>query len=340
VAMFRCCSSTIMGRSLPCATMPRPCWRLPIGCLAAVIALSVLAGAGSTARANGSPVVRIVVPVPAGGGLDLTARALAQRLAALTGQTHLVENRPGANTAIGSEHVARGPADGRVMLYTGNTLVLNEWLQKTDFTPLDELRAVVQVAVSHYLLVVPAASAVASVQDLRDRAAGPGLNCAAPPGPMSVACEQLRARLGGTVTTVPYPGIAPALTALMGRHVDLMFVNAEAAAVLLQSARLRAIAASSPVAAAGVPLIGQVWPGFLLEGFAGLLVPAGTPTGTVQRINAQVNRVLAEPSFVRFLRDTRQEPAGGTPEHFAAELAGAHRRYGEVIRQLRSERRE
>ena len=308
--------------------------RLPGAWLAAIAAL-LLACAPPAAAAD-EAVVRLVVPAPAGGNLDMTARALAQRLAALTGEPHVVENRPGANTAIGSEYVARAPADGRVLLYTGSSLVLNAWLQKLAFAPLEDLRPVVQVAVGHYVLVVPAASGMASPRDLAARAAGrpQGLNCAAPPGPMGVACEQLRARLGGRVTTVPYPGIAPAVTALLGGHVDLLFVNVEAVEPLLQAGRLRAIAASSALAVRGVPLIAQAWPGFLLEGFSGLFVPARTPSAKVRQINQQVNQVLRDPQFSGFMAETRQQAGGGSPEQFAAQVADAHRRYGEVIRSL------
>lgn len=287
-------------------------------------------------------VVRIVVPAPPGGNLDMTARVLARRLTEVTGDPHIVENRPGANTAIGSEHVARAPADGRTMLYNGSSFVINGWLQKLSFSPLQDLRPVVQVVVGHYVLVASSASGITSVQDLAVRAAqsGAGLNCGAPPGPMAVACEQLRPRLGGKLTTIPFPGIAPAVTALLGGHVDFAFVNVEAVEPLMQGGRLRAIAASSALAAPNVPLIAQVWPGFLLEGFSGLFVPARTPADIVDRINRDVNQVLVEPQFSRFLQETRQERAGGTTEAFAARLADADRRYGEVILKLQGGTRE
>jgi tripartite-type tricarboxylate transporter receptor subunit TctC len=308
--------------------------RTPGAWLAAIAAL--LLACAAPAAVAGDGVVRLVVPAPAGGNLDMTARALAQRLAALTGEPHVVENRPGANTAIGSEYVARAPADGRVLLYTGSSLVLNAWLQKLAFSPLEDLRPVVQVAVGHYVLVVSAASGIASPRELAARAAErqQGLNCAAPPGPMGIACEQLRARLGGKVTTVPYPGIAPAVTALLGRHVDLMFVNLEAVEPLMQAGRLRAIAASSTVAAPGVPLIARAWPGFLLEGFSGLFVPARTPPSRIRQLNRQVNQVLRDPQFSGFMAETRQQAGGGSPDQFAVQVADAHRRYGEVIRSL------
>jgi tripartite-type tricarboxylate transporter receptor subunit TctC len=133
---------------------------------------------------------------------------------------------------------------------------------------------------------------------------------------------------------VPYSGIAPAVTALLGGHVDLLFVNVEAVEPLLHAGRLRAIAASSALAVPGVPLIAQAWPGFLLEGYSGLFVPARTPSAKVRQLNRQVNQVLHDPQFSGFMAETRQQAGGGSPEQFAAQVADAHRRYGEVIRSL------
>lgn len=309
---------------------------------ASAFAFSCLLALPGPAAFAQDQVVRIVVPAPPGGNLDMTARTLARRLTEMTGDSHIVDNRPGANTSIGNEYVARAAADGRTLLYNGSSVVINDWLQKLTFSPLQDLRPVVQVVVGHYVLVASPASGIASVQDLALRAAqsSAGLNCGAPPGPMGVACEQLRARLGGKLTTIPFAGIAPAVTALLGGHVDFAFVNVEAVEPLMQGGRLRAIAASSALAAPNVPLIAQVWPGFLLEGFSGLFVPARTPADIVARINRDVNQVLVEPQFDAFLRETRQERAGGTAEAFATKVADAHRRYGELILKLQGGTRE
>lgn len=277
--------------------------------------------------------MRIVVPAPPGGNLDMAARALAQRLTAITGETHVIENRAGANTAIGTEYVARSPADGRHLLVTGTAVVLNDWMQKQSFSPLQDLRPVIQLSSVTYVLVVPE-SGPASVKELVDRAASrrEGLNCGAPPGPMTMACEQLRERLGGKVTAVPYQGIGPAVTALLGGHVDFMFVNIEAVDSLLQGHRLRALAASSPTGQ--VPLMADLWPGFLIEGFAGVFAPARTPAEKVLQINRQVNQVLAEPRFAAQMMEAGQDPVGGSAEQFTARVIEIHRRYGELIRKL------
>lgn len=302
-----------------------------LGALAIGCAAIVAAGLPS-ARAQDNP-VRIVVPVPPGGNLDTAGRALAQRMAAITGEAHVVENRSGANTAIGTEYVARAPADGRTLLVTGTAVVLNDWMQKQNFSPLDDLKPVVQLSSVNYVLVVPD-NGPASARELLGRAAAKreGLNCGAPPGPMVLACEQLRERTGGKVTSVPFPGIGPAVTALLGGHVDFMIVNVEAVEGLLQGRRLRALAASAPGLQA--PLMGELWPGFLIEGFAGVFVPSRTPPEKVQQLNRLINQVLAEPRFAAQMIETGQDPVGGSVEQFNARMLDIHRRYGDLIRRL------
>lgn len=298
----------------------------------------VLAFAGWTAvvaPALAQQVHRIVAPSPPGGSLDLMARALATRLSA-TGESYVVENRPGGNAMIGTEYVARSPVDAGVVLFSGTSMVIQPWLQSMNFSPMEELQPVIQVASSHYVLVAAPSLPVRTAQDLAALGAQrpQGLNCGAPPGPMFLACEQLRARLGGKFATIPYQGIAPAVAALLGGHVDFVFLNVEAVDKLLESGKLRALGASSAMAGTQAPLFSQLWPGFVMEGFSGLLVPAGTPRERVLLLNREVNRLLAEPQLAAFMRETGQEPAGGTPEQFAQVIQQAHRRYGELVRKL------
>jgi tripartite-type tricarboxylate transporter receptor subunit TctC len=287
----------------------------------------------TSAASFAEEVVKIVVPAPAGGGLDATARVMASGLAAITGASYIVENRPGANTALGSDIVARAPADGRTILYAGSGIVMNPWLQTLAPSPVTDLHPVIHVSNAQYVLVVSAASGIRSVADLQARAATPtGLTCAAAPGPMALACEQLKTRLADKPIVVPYIGIPPAVAAILGGHVDALFVNVESVESLMKSGSVRAIAASARSAAEGVPIIGQVWPGLYLDGFTGIFVPARTPPETVRELNKALNQVFAQPAFRQFMHETRQEIAGGTSEQFARRLATASERYGVVIR--------
>lgn len=290
------------------------------------------------ALADEARVVHIVVPAPPGGNLDATARMLAQKLSAITGELHMVDNRPGANTQIGIEWVARAAPDGRTMLLGGTGVVFLAMVQKFNVSPLDDLAPVIQVSRESYALVVSPGGA-ASIDELERLAASRpgGLNCATAPGVTALACEQLKARLNGRLTVVPYPGVAPAVNAIMGGHADLAFIIGASASRLIQGGSLRVLAVSSRAgipSSAHAPLLSQLWPGFLLEGMSGLFVPARTPDARVAQLNRAVEQVLADPEVGTTMREGGQEPVGGSTLQFAMTLRNAQERWGEIIQRL------
>ena len=307
-----------------------------------VLALSALCIFPSTAQQD-SRVVRIVVPAPPGGSYDGTARILAQRMADVTGESYVVENKPGASTAIGVEHVVRAAPDGRTLVLAGTGMVINSLTQKMSFSPSD-LRPVIAVGFERYALLGSTRLHVTSAKDLEKVAtARPGgLNCGAPPGAMGLGCEQLRARLNGAVTSVPFAGVAPALNALGGGHVDLTIVPIEQAGKLVD-AKLANVLAVSDRAAPGellgstAPLFTDVWPGFVMDSVTGLFVPARTPDVRVQQLNRELAKILSEPDTRKRLQDQGQEPAApDTPDSFARALAHLTSRYDQVVRKLGS----
>jgi tripartite-type tricarboxylate transporter receptor subunit TctC len=279
--------------------------------------------------------VRIVVPAPPGGNLDTVGRLLASRLTVLTGEAHVVENRPGGNTQIGTEAVVRAPADGRTLLYTGTGVSFLSWLQKVNFALLTDLAPVVQVTNEHYVLAVNAALPADNGAQLLEiaRSRDGGLNCAAYPGSSSMACEQFKARLDGRSTTIPFHGLAPAMNAVLGGHADLMFVNVSAAA-RMAGGRMRVLAQTPGAGVAGVPLVTELWPGFLLEGHSGVLAPAGTPPERIRQLNRDLNRVLQEPDVIAVLQEGGQDPVGGSPQRYADSLKRSHAQYGAIVQKL------
>jgi tripartite-type tricarboxylate transporter receptor subunit TctC len=301
--------------------------------------LAISACAGFVVAEEARP-IRVVVPAPPGGSLDGTARLLAQRLGAITGETYVIDNRPGANTAIGTELVIRSAADGRTLLYHGTGIAMMSWLQKTSFSALDDLQPVMQVSIERYAVVVPVTSPARSVRDLERLAASrpEGLNCIGAPGLTTVACEQFKAAMHGRATTIPYAGFAPALQATVGGHADLMFATVDSAMKLVEGGHLRVLAVSQrqglPPMLAQAPLISEAWPEMLVEGFSGFFVPVHTPQARVLQLNRDLNRVLAEPDISAAMRAAGQEPAGGTADQFAHTLTRANRRYGEIIQKL------
>ncbi|MBA2672878.1 tripartite tricarboxylate transporter substrate binding protein [Ramlibacter sp.] len=280
--------------------------------------------------------VRLVVPAPPGGNLDTTARLLAQRLSAVSGEPYVVDNRPGANTQIGAETVVRSPADGYTLLYSGTSLAFLPLLQKVGFSPLADLAPVAQVTREHYVLAVHANSPAGNLAQLAElaRSKDGGLNCAAYPGVTAMACEQLRVRLDGKATTIPFQGVAPTVNAVLGGHADLLFVNSASAAKLVASGRLRVLAQTSGAGLSGVPVLTDRWPGFLLEGHSGVLAPAGTPTARIRQLNRDINRVLQEPDVLAVLGEGGQYPVGGSPQQYGEVFARTYAQYGAIIQKL------
>ncbi|MES2936182.1 MAG: tripartite tricarboxylate transporter substrate binding protein [Pseudomonadota bacterium] len=305
----------------------RHCW---------LAGLAVLALGWGAASAQEARLVRLVVPAPPGGNLDATARLMAQRLSAVSGETYVVDNRPGANTQIGTEAVVRAPADGYTLLYAGTGVAFLPWVQKVAFSPLADLAPVAQVTLDHYVLAVHANSPAGNLAQLVELARGRegGLNCAAYPGATSIACEQLRARLDGKVTTIPFQGIAPTVNAVLGGHADMLFVNSSAVAKLIATGRMRVLAQTTGAGLAGVPVLTDRWPGFLLEGHSGILAPAGTPAARIRQLNRDINRVLQEPDVLAVLSEGGQDPAGGSPQHYGEVFARTHAQYGAMIQKL------
>lgn len=275
---------------------------------------------------------RLVVPVPAGGNFDLVARPLATRLSAATGDNWIVEHRPGAENMIGAEFVARSAADGRTGLIAGVTVTLTPLTRKTALST-DDLRPIAAIVQAGYVLVVAPQSPIATASDLAATAAASpqGLNCAAGPGPLGLGCVQLSRRLGGKVQSIPFQGSASAMTALMGGHVDMFFAPSDVVMKLIETGKLRAIATSPAMPALKVPQFTDIWPGFVMENYTGLFVPAATPEAEVRRLNAAVNGLLADPAFIAAMREAGQEPLGGTPEQFAQRVQRARARYAELL---------
>ncbi len=300
----------------------------------AVLLAAALAAAGPVGAQPDA--VRIVVPAPAGGSLDATARILAQRMTALTGESHVVENKPGANTQIGNEYVARAAPDGRTLLYAGLSLAINPLLQKSAARNLLDLRPVIAISREPYALVASAALKLPSVRELGRVIAARqgGLNCAAPPGVMLLGCEQLRHKYPN-INVIPYPGVAPALGALAGGHVDVVFVPMESAARVVQGRLADVVATADTHTLPGVPTIAAVWPDFAMESIQGVSVPAGTPDARVRQLNEQLARILGEPETQERLRAVGHDPLkAGTPEDYGRLLADLSRRYGAVIDKL------
>jgi tripartite-type tricarboxylate transporter receptor subunit TctC len=271
--------------------------------------------------------VRIIVAYPAGGATDVITRAVAQRLSEIWSQPVIIENKGGAGTQIGAAYVAKSIPDGYTLLATAEaTFVVNPFLYRrlaydvNDFTPVSGMGLVNQI------LVVHPSVPIYSVRDLISQAnAKPGQLTYATIGLGSsghLNMEMFQSMAGVKLTPVHYKGGAPALTDLIGGHVPLGFISLTLAAQSLRSGHLRAIGVGSvrrSSAFADVPTIAEAGvPGFDAVTWFGLFAPKGTPADVVVKVNAAVQRVLAEPSFQdKFLTPNFFEPINGSPQDFA-----------------------
>ena len=273
---------------------------------ALVCATAALASTLAVAAYPGKP-VRLVVPFAPGGGTDLIARTLAAGMVKELGQQVIIDNKPGAGTIIGTDSVAKSPADGySIVIATFAHAVNPSMVPKLPFDTSKAFAPITLIAKGPNVLVVRADSAYKSVKDVIAAAkAKPGkLNYASQGNGTSahLAGEMFTNLAKIEMTHVPYRGAGPAITDLLGGQVDMIFGTAAAVASFVESGKLRAIgvtSASPSGALKGVAPIAQDVAGYQVESWYGLYAPAGTPADVIARLNAAATKAAASPDFSR-----------------------------------------
>ena len=293
----------------------------------ALMAAAALWPGLSGAQGAVAPQARIIVPTPAGGPLDVLARAMALAWHRLKGETLLVDNRPGAGGAIGTEAAVRAAADGRTLQLGSGFLATNSVLSKTPFDPQTDLRPVLELSQAGMLLAVRRELPVATLDDLVElaRRTPQGLNCGAPTGDLSFGCEQMREALGAPVVAIPYPGLAPAMNALSGGQVDFLFSTYDAALPLAEGKRIRVIAHAGTSATLppfdSLPLLKDRWPGLDVVGFIGIFVPAKTPDEVVAALHRELLALMRDPQMAELMRARGSQFVPAGPEKLGQTLA-------------------
>jgi tripartite-type tricarboxylate transporter receptor subunit TctC len=300
-----------------------------------ILALALGLASAGAADAQNWPTkpIRYIVPYPAGGNTDITGRLIGQKLSETLGQPIVTDNMPGGGANIGAAAAARAAPDGYTLFQgTGSTHGINSALfPKLPFDPVKDFVPIVLLVESPLFLVVNPDLPVKSVPELVAYAkAHPGKLSFGSVGNGSahhLAGELLKLRAGLDMVHIPYRGSAPALQDLMGGQIQLAF---DATALqLVREGRLRALAVASTKrwpAAPDIPAMSEVgFPDFEVGGWFALFAPAGTSRPIIDRINVEVNRILALAPVQQRLREIGLEPLGGTPEqlakHVATELA-------------------
>jgi tripartite-type tricarboxylate transporter receptor subunit TctC len=301
--------------------------RRPAALLAAA---ALLMGVSSLAQAQTSPAqdypnraVTLVVPYPAGGGLDALARMLGQKLAERLGKPVVIENRTGAGTVIGAASVAKAAPDGyTIMLGTSTPFAITATLNKSlPYAPAKDFAPIALVSNAPFLLLVHPSQPVHSVADLIALAkAKPGqlsYGSAGPGSPQNLSFELLKTLTGINIVHVPYRGDGPALTDLVAGHIPTMFGEPTPILPLLKDGKVRALGVSSasrlPIAP-DVPTIAEAGvPGFDLTSWQMIVAPAGTPQEIVDKLHVEVKKVLELPEvkaeFARTARITVDYPS-------------------------------
>jgi tripartite-type tricarboxylate transporter receptor subunit TctC len=309
--------------------------------IAALAAAMLAAALAPAALAQSYPVkpIRLVVPYPPGGGVDLTGRLLQQRLAQALGQAIIVENRAGATGMIGAEYVARSAPDGYTLAYTvGSDMALKRFVSKDpslditrDFTPIaSALESVSCIAVSSALGV----NTFKELVDMARRSPGKlNFGSAGMNSSQHLTGELLRMH-GVEMTHVPFSGLAPALVAMMGGQVEVAITNIVSVSSQLRDGKVKVLAVTRPTRyedAPGVPTVGEVLPGFNMPvAFFGFLGPAGLPQPIVMRINAEVGRALEAPEVTAKVKELSMSVLYSSPEQFMAMIRNAIEAYGKI----------
>jgi tripartite-type tricarboxylate transporter receptor subunit TctC len=313
-----------------------------IGITALLLGLaSALCTAPALAQAWPAKPIHIVVPYAAGGAVDTIARLTGQKLALRLGQPVIIDNKPGASANIGMDAVAKAAPDGYTLLMTANALATNASLfSSLTFDPQRDFAPVGQIGQAPLVVVVPASSPAKTFKDLLAQAkAEPGKLSYASAGNGSsghLAGEALKQAAHIDVLHVPYKGGAPALTDLLGERISFMPLNPVEVISHVRSHKLRALAVASPTRLALLPEVPTVaesgLPGFEVSVWWGLVAPAATPASVVNRLNAELQKVLAEPELQERLGELGVVVKAGSSAQFADFIRSETGHWSRVIK--------
>ena len=301
----------------------------------------LLNAALSAAQTYPAKPLRIVVPYPAGGGVDITGRAIAQKLAEALGQSVIVDNRPGATGTVGTDYVAKAAPDGYTLLVAGRGPIAAAHLMNPpppyvsarDLAPISNLVSWPYVLVAHPSVparnaqeLIAIAKAKPGVLNMVSGGAGSGQH---------IAGELFNMLAGTRMTHIPYKGTAPAITDLMGGHADLGFLDPAVLPQIL-SGHLKALGVSGDTVYPPLPAVPPIsqtgLTAFVTLTWYGLFTSAGTPREIINRLNAETVRALAQPDVKAKLLTQGLIATSSTPEHLAADIRADNERLTELVK--------
>lgn len=306
--------------------------------VASTVALATPGAARAAADYPNRP-VKWIVPYPPGGTTDVLARIVAQWLSDKMGQPFVIENRAGGGNNIGTEAVTKSPADGYTMLLVNPANGINATLYKNlNYNFIRDIAPVAGLVRTPNVMEIPPALPFKTVAEfIAYCKANPGkLNMASSGSGTSVhlSGELFKSMTGCQMTHVPYKGAGPALTDLMGNQVQVLFDNLPSSAGHIRSGKLRALAVTSAErdpSMPDVPTVGETVKGYEATAWFGLGMPKGTPRSVIDKVNAEVNRALADPKMRERLAELGGRPIAGTPEDFGKVIAAETEKWRKVV---------
>ncbi len=321
--------------------------RLPAaGSLATVLALSVVslppAGVALAQPVPGAKTVRIVVPFPPGGSVDVIARLMAAKMTEASGQSVIVDNRSGATGVIGTEFVARATPDGATLLLNTLPFVVNVPLMgKVPYDPIRDFAPISLVATSPAMLVthpsVPARNLKELIAIARSKPGRLTYSSSGSGSNLHIPAELMKQLTRADITHVPYKGGGPALTAVLGGEVDMSFISLVAVLPHVEAKRLRPIAVTSlrrvPLAPEIPTLDESGLKGFEFSAWFALMAPAGTPPATIAALNQLAVKTMQAPEIRDRLAREGAEPLGTAPEALGALLKSELARWTRLVQE-------
>jgi len=309
---------------------------------ASALALAALWACPSTALAQQdypNKPVKWIVPYPPAGTTDVLARIVAQWLTEKMGQPFVVENRPGAGNNLGTEAVIKSPPDGYTMLLVNPANGINATLYKNlNFNFIRDIAPVAGIVRTPNVMEVTNSLPVKTVKEFIDYCkANPGkINMASSGNGTSVhlSGELFKFMTGCDMVHVPYKGAGPALVDLIGGQVHVLFDNLPSSIGHIRGGRLRALGVTSEgrePSLPGVPTVGETVPGYEATAWFGVGMPKGTPREIINKVNAEINRALADPKMRERLAELGGRPIAGTPEDFGRVIAAETAKWEKVV---------
>ncbi len=296
----------------------------------------------ATAQTYPAKPIRIIVPLAAGGPGDVLTRAMGQKLSEQTGQPVVIDNRPGANTNVGTEFVAKAPADGYTLLSTANPLTTNPSLYPSlPYDPLRDFAPITLIGLTPLLLVVHPSLPVKSAKDLialaKARSAQLNYGSAGNGSALHLAGEMFNSLARVKLVHVPYKGVTNAFSDLLGGQISIMFPGAPIALPQVKAGKLRALGTTGEKRMAAAPDVPPVaesgLPGYEVSVWYGVLAPANTPGAVVSRLHTEISKIVLLPDIRERWMTLGTEPLHNTPEQYAAYLKADVGKWAKVVRE-------